>query len=324
MSIAYRMTTDNDVDRLVDFWRQNSGWDQIDRKEWERRFYYTPYGNSPVAIAIDESSKQILSQMIFIPSEVSVEGSLVKSRRPYAVVFKKDFRQDLGLIKMMTCTIKMYKTAVEDFKRENVGLVYTIPDPGWVRVFKFVPNAQTGSYPLWSLSLPVQQTFDLPPGYCVKTVAATDPQIDQLWMMNSKLYGCCIRRDTHTLPWKTSHGEFKLLGLFQQEKLVGLSVSQLKGKDKQWLICDLLAADEQESLEFTLKATCNAAHDFVVGQATSLQKVAVLVPPGWEPIITKIGFQKDNYQFPMVVHLLDQSISKKTIAPERWYASAND
>ena len=57
MSIAYRMTTENDVDALVDFWLQNSGWDQIDRKEWERRFYYTPYGNSPVAIAIDETSK---------------------------------------------------------------------------------------------------------------------------------------------------------------------------------------------------------------------------------------------------------------------------
>ena len=42
MTFTYRMSTHEDIDQLVEFWNANSGWDIIDRKEWERRFRYTP------------------------------------------------------------------------------------------------------------------------------------------------------------------------------------------------------------------------------------------------------------------------------------------
>jgi len=43
-----------------------------------------------------------------------------------------------------------------------------------------------------------------------------------------------------------------------------------------------------------------------------------------EPVVRSLGFVRDAYDFPFVVHILDQTISIDDVAPPRWYISAND
>ncbi|HEV7903616.1 MAG TPA: hypothetical protein VGO96_07235, partial [Pyrinomonadaceae bacterium] len=97
--------------------------------------------------------------------------------------------------------------------------------------------------------------------------------------------------------------------------------------DRQWLVCDVLAADAGESMSATLSAACNVAHGKSVAAAESdevIHKVAILTTPVIEPIVRDLGFARDDYDFPLAVHILDESIAPEKVAPSRWYVSAND
>ncbi|MEO6636738.1 MAG: hypothetical protein ABIN25_00590, partial [Ginsengibacter sp.] len=256
--LNYRLHTEDDIDALVEFWRDHSGWDNIDRTEWERRFMNSPFGNAAVAIA-EDAAKQVVAQMIFIPSAVNVDEKMVKAYRPFAMVVKKNETSSPGYLKMVDMVYKMYTQAIDSFKKQNIGLIHMIPDPRWSRLLKFLPALQIGNFPLWCLSLSARQKFDIPSQYEVETVAPTDRRIDALWEESRKLYGCSVLRTSATLPWKTSHGDYKLTGICEAGVLKGLVVSIAKMKDKQWLICDMLTTDSRQTLSISLKAACNQA-----------------------------------------------------------------
>lgn len=323
--LSYRVHTEDDIDALVEFWRDHSGWDNIDRTEWERRFMNTPHGNASVAIAEDDK-RQIVAQMIFIPSAVNVDERIVKAYRPFAMVLKKNETSSPGYLKLVDLVYKMYTKAIDSFKKQNIGLIHMIPDPRWSRLLRVFPALQMGGFPLWSLSLLALQKFEIPAGYEVEELTPTDIRIDALWEESRKLYGCAVIRNTATLPWKTSHGDYKITGISKAGVLKVLVVSIAKFKDKQWLICDMLTADAQHSLMMSLKAACNQAMEYrlTLTGDQELNKVAILCTPLIETSLDALGFKKDNYKFPLLVHLLDQTLSKKQVAPERWYASAND
>ena len=108
-------------------------------------------------------------------------------------------------------------------------------------------------------------------------------------------------------------------------ELVGLSASRRKGE--QWLICDVLATDLRDSLRATLAATANLANakaPVFKAAGKPVPKVTVLTTPAMEPIVRDLDFVRDAYDFPLVVHVLDSSLSKEDLNPSQWYFSAND
>src|SRR5215210_4465047 len=108
MNTAYRMYNPEDIDPLVEFWNQNAGWDQIDRRQWETRFYHTPFGHSSVVLAEVKDSNEILGQFVFIPSVVNIDGREVKGFRPFAPVVKESVRSKMGFIKVAEILLNMY------------------------------------------------------------------------------------------------------------------------------------------------------------------------------------------------------------------------
>ncbi|MEO6546411.1 MAG: hypothetical protein ABIN94_00365 [Ferruginibacter sp.] len=325
MSLQFRMHVPDDVNALVQFWNENSGWDQIDRNEWERRFFNTPFGNASVALAQESVSREIIAQLIFIPTMVCVDGSGRKASRPFAMVVKQD-KKPAGYLKLVDMIYKMYTHAVDHFKQQDFSLIHMIPDPRWSGLLRFLPALQVGSYPLCSRSLSMEEKFNLPDGYTVKTISADDKALDSLWNESSELYGCSVLRNSSSLPWKTSLGHYQLSGIYKNNELKGMVSSVPKLKDKQWLICDMVTSDAGESLTATLQAAFNHALEYKASlkEGEELNKVAILTTPFLERTVTSLGFVKDNYKFPMLVHLLDNRLTKKQVAPERWYASAND
>lgn len=326
MSLQFRMHIQEDIDGLVKFWNENAGWDLIDRNEWERRFFYTPFGSASVALAEEIINKEIVAQLIFIPTIVKVDGRNLKAYRPFAMVVKQK-EKPAGYLKLVDMIYKMYSHAVDTFKENGISLIHMIPDPRWSGLLRFLPALQVGSFPLWSIPLAVEEKFDLPPEYSIKTIAPDDKQIDLLCEESSRLYGCSVLRNSASLPWKTSHGNYQLTGVYKDGQLKGVVSSVAKLKDKQWLICDMITSDGDESLTTTIRAAYNSAMDYKITelkQGEELHKVAILSTPLIERSITLLGFKKDSYKFPMLVHLLDPTLTKKQVAPERWYASAND
>ncbi len=101
--------------------------------------------------------------------------------------------------------------------------------------------------------------------------------------------------------------------------------SRQKG-DRQWLICDLLAADGGEALQATLAVACNVADEAARAAPPehAVNKVAILTTPLLQTACEDLGFRRDAYNFTLVVHLLDESLGKAAVDPKRWYLSAND
>jgi hypothetical protein len=331
MSISYRMAAKNDTDELVQFWSENSGWDVIDRAEWERRFTNTPSGDAAVAVAVDDDTGKIIGQFVFIPLRIAVKGKEVKAYRPFAPVLEQSLQTKFGIASLLTGQhpiLRMYKKVADDLTRQGVSLIYILPDPRWSRVLQAFPFVMTHKFPLWSYSLSSPGAFELTEGVSAEKINPSDPAVDLLWQKAAAVYNPAIVRNSHTLPWKTSHGDFKVYTVNYCNETIGMFAAVYKIKDHQWLICDVVTKDKNESLALTLKTACyiiQQENKKLSASETSKNKIAILATPPIEDIVKEMGFAKENYHFTLAVQMLAKNgIDKKDVSPANWYVSAND
>jgi hypothetical protein len=140
------------------------------------------------------------------------------------------------------------------------------------------------------------------------------------------MYGCISSRDSKSLAWKLSHGDYKLVGVSKESTLVGLFATLQKSNDKQVLICELLV-DGEANLGITLKAALLEADKQLLGlseEQPTFNKVALLAPAVIQPALEELGFTKEKYTFYALVHLFDPNLTSEEVAPENWYFSAKD
>ena len=221
----------------------------------------------------------------------------------------------------------MYNYAVKALRARGDGLIYMVPDPRWLRLFKMFPFLRCGSFPLWQLPLPLGGPLPQGDGYSASRLTSfDDPRIDGLWERARRLHHCLVVRDTRTLPWKLGEPGYEVVGVECGGELVGLAAGRRRG-DRQWLLCDVVTADAGDAMRETILAAVNVAHERAleaVATAKPIRKVAVLATPLLEPALRSLGFLRDAYDFPLVVHVLDRSLTRRDIDPARWYVSAND
>lgn len=332
MDANYRLYNENDIDDLVTFWNEHGGWDIIDRSVWEHRFYHTPHGPTAIVLALDSTQNSILGQMIFIPNLISVQGLEINALRPYAIIVNKNFRCKVGYLALFEQIIKMYKYSISILSEQGVQLIYMLPDPRWARAFKLYSNLAfekvlLENFPLWSLKLTENYFEDLPKEYTVEDIPATDHRIDMLWEQARNFYGNSLVRNSKTLTWKLSHKKYKTIGVLKNNILIGFSASFYRREDKQWLICDMIVKD-QEALCITVRAHYQQALMFKKtlpeDEHDRLEKLAILATPAIQQITKEMGFKKDNYNFPMIVHIIDSKLNANTVKPELWYVGAHD
>lgn len=326
MALSYRMHTKDDEAELIRLWSEQSGWDDVDAATWSHRLMHTPLGEAAIALALNDASGKIVGQFAFLPSLVSVDGREVSAYRPFAPILNKETRGVISVNPLKHPVIAMYWHAVNALRERGHGLIYTMPDPRWLRALRMLPVLHCGSFPLWSLPLPLANPLPLGAGYAVAEMETRGERVEHLWQITAKLHGCIAVRDSRTLSWKTSHGDYKVLGVERDGELVGLVTSVFKKRNRQWLICDLLATDNNQSLHATLCAVVNLAHANAFNSTPDapLVKAAVLATPSMQPVLRDLGFRRDDYDFPLMVHILDSSLTKEAVSPSRWYVSAND
>ena len=323
MALTYRLHCDEDLPSLQRLWEEETGWGTLTPELWRRHVIEAPFGGATIVIATDTNTGQDVGQFAFIPWLVTVAGREVRAFRPAAPIVAKAmrFRSPNPFQHPVS---GMYQYAVKALRERGDGLIYMLPDPRWMPFFRMFPMLQRGSFPLWSLPLPLAEPLALGKGYTTRPLLGWDQQVDCLWNMLLRFYGCSVVRDSRSLAWKIGGGDYTVLSIERNGEMVGLVASRQKG-DRQWLVCDVLAADAEDSLRATLAAVCNLAHsEAVATKEKPICKVAVLVTPIMEPVVRQLGFVRDAYDFPFVIHILNPSITKEDVAPERWYLSAND
>jgi hypothetical protein len=291
-----------------------------------------PFGKPAVVVATDGETGKAVGQFRFMPMRVSVNGRDVSAVRPFGTIVTKEAHEAAEARGVLDNPIAaMYLRAVEEFRARGVGLMYIVPDERWVGLFKRWASAlrmfqiEYDSFPLWSLPLPLTSPLPLGEGFTAAPLAAWDERVDRLWESARRLHGCMAVRDADVLRWRLTQATYSVTAVERSGELVGLVASREKG-DRQWLICDLLAADDGDALRATLAAAANVGHAEAVahGSADGLRKVAVLATHVMEPAVRGLGFARDEYDFPLVVHVLDESLRAEDVSPARWYVSAND
>ncbi len=333
MNITYRNFVDTDIDKIIIFWNENSGWDDnMDRTEFNRRFCGSSLGAPIIMIAIDNDVDEVVGLFCFLPISVTINNKVGKCYRPFGAVFKESFRSKFGIANFLTGTHplhKLYKKGTEIALEENAVIAYIIPDPRWGRILKTMPFEMC-QYPLWSHKLPLGENINIDTRIDIKKIEDTDPDIDSLWMQSSKENICSLTRNAKFYQWKIalSHDRIKLRGIYYDNKLIGLFTFDFKAGEHQWIIGDLLTLNNDEALKLTLQAACRAIQNEYSQKEIKpdkLYKAALLATPVIEQAVKDIGFYKDNYSFTLAVHLLDKKqFSKADVAPQNWYVSAND
>jgi hypothetical protein len=324
MELAYRLLEEGDLPGVQRLWKEEANWGALGEELWQRYVVDAPFGGMSGTVATDTKTGEIVGQFAFVPSLVSVNDRVVRAFRPGAPIVARSFRFR-SPNPLNHPVVAMYKFAIKALRARGDGLIYMVPDPRWVRLFKMFPFLITGSLPLWRKTIPLSDSMPLGEGFSAAPLTNWDERVDRLWEAWKNLHGCLVVRDSKTLPWKLGDANYSVVGVERNGELVGLSAS--RRKDEQWLICDLLARDLNGSLRATLAATANIAHakaPAYEADGKRVPKVTVLATPSMEPVVRDLGFERDCYDFPLVIHVLDRSLAKEDLNPSKWYVSAND
>jgi hypothetical protein len=324
--VVYRLFQGEDLPGLLRLWQQETEWGTLTAEKWRKWYVETPFGDAGVVVAVNRGSEEVVGQMVFAPSVVLVSGREVPAFRVNVPILARPLAWAAHDMRPFDHPLAaMYLHGIKALRDRRRGLIYAVPDPRWLRALQVTPFFQYGAFPLWSRLLPLEAPLPLEPGFTAGPLEQHDKRIDALWEKASRLYGCQVVRNSRTLPYKVGSTVYAVVGAYRGSELVGLTVSRSKG-DGQWLICDVLSADAGPSLRATLAAACNLADEQArtAPPEEPISKVAVLTTPTMEPTARELGFARDAYEFPLVVHLLDETISKDEVAPPRWYVSAND
>ena len=331
MNITYRDFNSDDIEGIIRFWNENSGWEtNLDVNEFNLRFCSSPCGMPIIMLAVNEDEQSIVGLCCFLPAYVNLKGEDVVCYRPFGAIIKESFRQCFGISSLLTGKhpiLKLYHVGSEIAKQKKASLIFLIPDPRWSKLAK-VMSFETKRFPLLSYNLRQDHIPSKEPLYDVRDMNSTDPDIDKLWNQSSRASICTLTKNRQFYHWKINfrHGLYKLKGVYDNNKLIGLFT--LHFKECQWVIGDLLPLDDNYGLTLTLRAACDTAQVEYFKKSPDrdkVYKVAILATQVIEDKAKALGFYRDNYNFTLAVQLLDkENFSKADVAPDRWYISATD
>lgn len=326
MALKYEFHTNAELPAAERLWRDEANWG--DQFNVMRRWYDSaPFGKLHIVVATDTETDEAVGQFCFATTRIIAGGEEISAVRPFGTIVTAAMRRAASDSNnpLDHPVIAMYSCAVRQLRARGTQLVYMIPDPRWQRLFKMFPGTQTGKFPLWSLPVPLAELIDLGENYTAAPLENWDERIDRLWEKSLRLHDCMLLRDAAMMRWKVGNGYYTITAVERNGELVGVVASRQKG-DRQWLICDMLCADADDSMRATLAAASNVAHEKSLrGEGKqSLHKVAVLATPVMQPILQDLGFARDAYDFLIAVEILDKKIAAEDVAPARWYMSGDD
>ncbi len=326
VEIDYRPFAASDLPELQALWIAETDWGPLTPAMWQRFVLDAPLGAPAGVVAVERSSGHIVGQFPFTRALVQIDGHVHRAFRPSALIMSKRISGMLNMINPFGHPVyELYRHDLAEIASEGSGLVYMIPDPRWKRFLRLLPGLQTGKFPLYSRPLPLEVAPVLPEDVRLERVEQFDERVDALWRVASAQHRVSLVRDAAALRWKIGTGEWDVVGVARGGAMIGLAASRRWG-DRQWLVGDIFAMDLDGALRATLTAVTLHA-DQKAREATPekpLRKIALAVTAAMLPAVSAVGFQRDDYDFQLVVKSLGADVRPEAIAPERWYISAND
>lgn len=323
MSLHYRLCQADDIQAVRKLWTDNTDWGDYAEYMFNHYIASAPLEGALVTLAVNSDDGEIVGQFAFIPARVKVDEELFKAYRPAAPILAKRYRHFFGSNPLAHPLLGMHSLAIDVMRSNGVSLTYSLPNPIWMTFLRRNPEVRLGKFSLYSYNPNGCPAPTLPSNITATKADLTDPRVDTLWRRFSTLYPCAVVRDSSFLSWKIGKGDDEVIAVEQDGELLAILAMKAKG-NQQLLINDLVYAGHEQPLEAALLVAIQSAIEKVSAGNSGIAKVALLGCEPMIPILQKIGFRTDSYNFPFAVRALDPSIQLDSIDPARWYLTAND
>jgi len=318
-----RRYQDSDKEDIMKLWQEESGWGAITLEQFDRWFINTPFGKCIIVIATN-ANNEVTGQIIFSPTEMIVDGKVIKSLRGSAPIIRSDYRER-NLRTTDHPAFTLIKRGFEIAAEDGYQLVYSFPSYGWLgllRTFpKVLPNfSESVSFECFAISLEATQTFSLDNNYEVNIVTSFTQEYEQLWnkaVVEIPLK-CSIVRTPKLLKYILGgHLVFETRNTADKSLVGYLAINKKTG-----LIVDLFAGSEKDLKKVFFHSINFLSDEKFKNIYSSLNQLKGMLTPTLVPVLKDINYSKDNYRFAFSSYLLDNTIPKEKIQQSQWYMTS--
>jgi hypothetical protein len=325
--LTYRPFEERDLPGLLRLW-EGAGWGTLTAEQWREWFVETPNGPCLIVVA-EDSAGEIAAQEIFTPARLAVGGREVMGLRFSAPILRADLRGE-SLRRGEHPIIGLYKAAACEAARRGFAVVYSLPEHGWLPIFRLVPKFgippfAEATYPCAALSLEgsaVETAVATSEGLEAGPVAEFGAEYVELWegARSSVPVECGVVRDPHWLRFRNGGR----LALEVRDSRDGSLVGYTATKRQTGLLADALARTPEELagvIGETARWLARERGRLAPGGLTHLKAMRT---PALAPALDALGFEPTDFKFAFTCNTFGPALATADVAPERWYVMPGD
>jgi hypothetical protein len=307
-ALTYRLLRERDVPALLRLWEE-AGWGTLTEDVWRQWFVDTPHGRCVVAVATD--GDDVVAQEMFTPSLLSVDGRDVRALRISAPIVSKSIR-GISLRQPEHPVFGLYHTAAKEAAAQGFGVLYSLPEYGWLPIFRIVTGFAEAAYPCVAVPLGVPIADD---GYVPRPAEFTG-EYDQLWLSARETFPihCGVVRRQEWVRFR-NNGRIAVEVRDADGSLAGYA----SVKKQTGLLADLLARTPGE-LAYVLRATLRWLSENTV----AFPQLKIMQTPALAAALQGVPHEPVDYRFAFTCRALDETLPAAAIAPARWHAMPGD
>jgi len=322
-TISYRLFQEQDLPSMLRLWKE-AGWGALTEEQWRSWFIDTPQGPCLIVVAVN-SAGEVVAQEVFTPSRICIGDRVVRALRFSAPILRKELRGE-SLRRGDHPVIELYKAAAKAAARLGFTIVYSLPEHGWLGVFRMsqrfgFPRFAEATYSCAKLRLDVTSQSPTNGATVARPVIEFSSEYDQLWASALKSFpiSCGVVRDSAWLAFRNGGR----IALEVRDARDGSLVGYTATNKQTGLLADVLARRPED-----LTGVVAASHRWLAGNrehgAHGLTHLKVMKTAALEPTLAKLGFADEDFKFAFTCNTFDPSLGIEDIAPERWYLMPGD
>jgi hypothetical protein len=322
-ALTYRLVEEGDVPALLRLWEE-AGWGTLTEEVWRQWFVETPHGRCVVAVAVDDRG-EVVAQEMFTPSLLSIDGREVHALRFSAPIVSRSVR-DVSLRSREHPVVGLYRVASEAASAQGFGVIYSLPEYGWLPIFRQEPGFAEAVYPC--VAVPLEWSGGLQPAGERRraearrsTYVACPPEFneeyDQLWLSARETFPihCGVVRRQEWVRFRNSGR----IAIEVRDASDGSLAGYASVKKQTGLLADVLARHPDE-LPHVLQTTLR----WLSENRGGLTHLKVMQTPALAAALEGLPTETVDYRFAFTCRTLDEMLPAEAIAPARWHTMPGD